>query len=114
MSGRLDAPERRSSPLAHTIRTEAQPGLDRFAGLVALVVTNPENAYNMDRYLWVLDEPGPRPCCSCGGWLWPGEAYNGGAARGVPRRYCSPRCPGRVAEVRCRQHGRAGEWGWAA
>jgi hypothetical protein len=76
---------------------------DPFAALVAAVAADPDNAYNVDRYLWVLDEPGPRSCGWCATWFWPGESY------------CSPRCAARATEVRrrCRQHG-VGEWGRAA
>jgi hypothetical protein len=118
MSRRLAGPEGAVSARSGAA-TVALPGErpDRFAALVAEVAADPDSAYNVDRFLWVLAEPGPRPCCSCGTWFWPGESYDGGPARGLPRRYCSPRCATRATEVRrrCRQHGSGvGEWGQAA
>lgn len=116
MSGRLDAPARHSSPPGDPAPMGTRRAGDRFAALVAEVAADPDSAFNVDRFLWVLEEPGPRPCGWCESWFWPGESYDGGPARGLPRRYCSPRCAARATEVRrrCRRHGGGvGEWGRA-
>jgi hypothetical protein len=80
------------------------PGVrrDRFAELVARVATDPDNPSNIERYLWVLDEPSARHCDHCRAGFDPWSAYDGGPARGLPRRYCAPRCAWRAAERRRR------------
>lgn len=89
---------------------------DRFAALVRQVAEDPANAYNIERYLWVLEEP-LRRCAACGELFDPCFAYNGEAAHGQPRRYCSPRCAWRAAEHRRRARMAApkdARWGMAA
>jgi hypothetical protein len=76
-----------------TARETAPAGRDDpFSRLVASMAADPANPFNIERYLWVLDEPPARRCSHCGGWFAPGESYDGGPARGRPRRYCSPGC----------------------
>jgi len=95
----------------------ADPRHDYFSQLVAAVAADPANAYNIERYLWVLDGPPLRWCDRCAELfdLW--FAYDGGPARGLPRRYCSPRCAARAAEDRRRLRLvelRTQHWGRAA
>ena len=115
MSGRLDAPERRSSPPGGDNRRAGERRLDRFAALVARVAADPDNAYNIDRYRWVLDEPPARPCARCGALFWPGESYAGAPARGRPRRHCSKGCAQQAGWARHWARLSAGDrWGSAA
>lgn len=89
---------------------------DPFAELVRQVHHDPANAYNIERYLWVLEEP-LRRCAVCGELFDPCFAYNGEAAHGHPRRYCSLRCAWRAAERRRRARmtaRREVRWGRAA
>jgi hypothetical protein len=78
---------------------------DPFAKLVGRVHEDPANAYNLDRYLWVLEELPPRACAACGTFFDPWLAYDDEPARGCPRRYCSRSCRDRAswARRRCRQ-----------
>ena len=95
----------------------AVPRDDHFAALVRQVSADPANPCNIDRYLWALEVPAPRGCDECGELFDPWFAYDGGPARGLPRRYCSLRCAGRAAEFRRRVRlagVRVGEWGRAA
>ena len=115
MSGRFETPGGRSSPPGGDGEFRAGRGRDRFAELVARVAADPDNAYNIDRYLWVLDEPAARSCDHCGEPFWPGESYAGGPARGRPRRYCSPGCASRAGWERHWARRTAGRrWGSAA
>lgn len=88
---------------------------DRFADLVRQVAADPHDPFNLDGYLWTLEEPTPRWCDACGDLFDPWFAYDGGPARGLPRRYCSPQCAGRAAELRRRRRLAAlRTWGRAA
>ena len=78
----------------------AAPRNDPFARLVRLLHDDPANPFNLERYLWVLEESPPEPCGECGGLFLPAFDYEGGAAKGQPRRYCSRRCVYRAAERR--------------
>lgn len=89
---------------------------DPFAELVRQVHDDPANPYNLDGYLWVLEEPAPRECPSCGALFDPALGHDGTLSR-RHRRYCSLRCGRRAAERRRRQARTAavGErWGSAA
>ena len=114
MSGCLVAPHWRSSPPGGDQRRAGERRVDRFAELVALVAADPDNAYNIDRYRWVLDEPPAQPCARCGTLFWPGENYTGGPARGRPRRHCSRVCAQRAAWDRHWTRTSDGRWGSAA
>jgi hypothetical protein len=70
----------------------AQFRSDPFARLVRQVAVDPDNAYNLVGYLWVLEEAPPEACERCGTLFLPSWDYDGGPARGQPRRYCSTRC----------------------
>jgi hypothetical protein len=94
-------------------RETASGRSDPFAILVAEVAADAANAYNIERYLWVLEEPAPRACAWCGELFDPGLDYRGDISRGLPRRYCSRRCAERASASRRR--GRlALRWGSAA
>lgn len=89
---------------------------DPFAALVLQVAEDPANAFNIGRYLWVLEEP-LRACDVCGELFDPCFAHEGGPAHGLPRQYCSPRCGWRAAERRRRIRMAARlemQWGRAA
>lgn len=73
---------------------------DPFARLVAEVAADPANPFNIERYLWVLEEPPARPCGWCGVMFDPWFDYAGDAARGLPRGYCSTLCRDRAAWAR--------------
>jgi hypothetical protein len=75
---------------------------DPFTELVRRVAADPLNPYNIERYLWVLEEPPLRACATCGAFFDPWFAYDGEPSHGPPRRYCSPRCRGRAAYERQR------------
>jgi hypothetical protein len=78
----------------------AGPRSDPFARLVRQVHDDPDNAYSIERYLWVLEEAPPEPCDGCGRLFLPSFDYEGEPAKGRPRRYCSLRCRGRVYDRR--------------
>ncbi len=90
---------------------------DPFAQLVREVAADLANPFNIERFLWVLEEPPARPCRCCGALFNPWADYAGAPARGVPRRYCSPPCARRAAHAR--RHARTTtsahqQWGSAA
>jgi hypothetical protein len=85
----------------------AGPRTDPFAQLVRQVHEDPANAYSVERYLWVLEEAPPEPCDHCGGLYLPSFNYDGDAARGRPRRYCTQLCARRAFDQR-RPPGRRG------
>ena len=91
---------------------------DPFAELVRRVAADPLNPYNIERYLWVLEEPPFADCEVCGRRFDPWFAYDGGPARGLSRRYCSRRCGDRAAYRRHQERIRLGvvgeRWGSAA
>jgi hypothetical protein len=91
---------------------------DPFGELVRRVAADPHNPYNVERYLWVLEEPPVADCAVCGRRFDPWFAYDGGAARGLPRRYCSKACANHAAYRRHqdRTHAPVGStrWGSAA
>lgn len=74
---------------------------DPFTELVRQVHDDPANPYNIERYLWVLEEP-LRTCGACGAWFDPCFSYDGAPAQGLARRYCSLRCRSRAAYERQR------------
>ncbi len=74
----------------------AEPRTDPFARLVRQAHEDAGNAYNIERYLWVLEEAPPEPCDHCGRLYLPSFNYDGEPARGRPRRYCSVRCARRM------------------
>jgi hypothetical protein len=76
---------------------------DPFAELVRQVASDPDNAYNVEQHLWVLEEDPPGECASCGRLFDPAVGYHGELARGLPRKYCSPACSQRAAYRRHRQ-----------
>lgn len=77
---------------------------DPFSRLVAAAAADPDNPFNIERYMWVLEEPPVRPCGWCGVVFDPWSGYGGEAARGCPRRYCSRACRDRAAWTRrCRR-----------
>jgi hypothetical protein len=78
----------------------AGPRTDPFARLVRQVHDDPDNAFNVERYLWVLEEAPPEPCDQCGRLYLPSFDYAGDRARGRPRRYCSARCGRRTYDQR--------------
>lgn len=93
----------------------ARERTDRFVELVREVHEDPDNAYNLDRYLWVLEQPPTRACAACGDLFDPWLDYAGGPARGLPRRHCSRACAQRAGWERHWARRRAGErWGSAA
>lgn len=63
---------------------------DPFAELVLAVASDPDNPYNVERYLWVLEEPAMQ-VCRCGQSFDPE-----GGLGGRYRRYCSDRCQQRA------------------
>lgn len=65
--------------------------LDPFATLVSAVAAMPDNAYNTDRYLWVLDAR-DKPCPICSKAFNPSDTHNGCGHSRRPRLYCSPKC----------------------
>jgi hypothetical protein len=75
---------------------------DPFSRLVAAVAADPDNPFNIERYLWVLEEPAQRCCATCGVWFDPWFGYDGEAPHGPVRRYCSRRCAARAAYERHR------------
>ena len=82
---------------------------DPFAELVRTVAADPQNPYNIEGYLWVLEDDPPRPCACCGRLFDTGVGYRGELARGLPRRYCTLPCSRRAAWQR-----RTDRWGRAA
>jgi hypothetical protein len=72
----------------------------RLAELVRQVHDDPANAYNLDRYVWVLEEPPPQRCAACRRFFHPWFAYDDEPARGCPRRYCSRSCRDRASWAR--------------
>jgi hypothetical protein len=70
---------------------------DRFAALVAEVVSDPDSPFNLDRYLWVLEERPAWRCGSCGVEFDPWCGYGGDPGRGCAWRYCSRPCRERAA-----------------
>jgi hypothetical protein len=70
---------------------------DPFADLIRALVADPDNPYNLERYLWVLEEPPPRECGHCGRLFDSTIDYRGELAKGKPRLYCSPSCSNRAA-----------------
>lgn len=106
----------RSCALIGRTQTHIAGRSDPFAELVRQVAGDPDNAYNLDPYLSVLEDA-PRPCAVCGSLFNAGRDYYGGPAVGWPRRYCSPRCAERAAYRRRREllASRVGQrWGSAA
>jgi hypothetical protein len=75
---------------------------DPFAELVRAVHSDPDNAYNLEKYLWVLEEAPPGECGCCGRLFDATVGHAGEPARGLPRRYCSPACSQRAAYLRHR------------
>ena len=92
----------------------AGPRNDPFARLVRQVAADPDNACNLDRFLWVLEEAPPEPCDACGTLFGPSFDYWGAPARGLPRRYCSRRCADHVAYRNHQQRLAGRRWGSAA
>lgn len=86
---------------------------DPFSELVRQVAHDPSNPYNLDRYLWVLEEPAPRACFACGELFDPCYSYDGAVARGLPRQHCSRTCAGRLRGARHRARATQ-QWGSAA
>ena len=77
---------------------------DTFSRLVRQVVGDPHNPFNIERYLWVLEEPLLRACATCGGVFDPWFGYDGDPAHGQTRQYCSRTCRDRASWVRrCRR-----------
>jgi hypothetical protein len=70
---------------------------DPFADLIRSLATDADNAYNLEPYLWVLEEQPPRECGHCGRLFDPAIHYRGELAKGKPRLYCSPSCSNRAA-----------------
>jgi hypothetical protein len=91
---------------------------DPFADLVRQVAADLLNPYNIERYLWVLEEPPVADCEACGRRFDPWFAYDGGPARGLPRRYCSTACANHAAyrrhQERIRVRVASTQWGSAA
>jgi hypothetical protein len=81
---------------------------DPFAHLVRSLVADPDNACNLDRYLWVLEEAAPEPCEHCGTLFVPSFDYRGAYARGHARRYCTEACAQRATTWRRTTRTRAG------
>lgn len=75
---------------------------DPFAALVRRLHDDPGNAYNLDRYLWVLEEPPAQPCGWCRTLFDPWFGYDAEPARGHRRRHCSTGCRNRAAWARRR------------
>jgi hypothetical protein len=73
---------------------------DPFAQLVREVASDPENAFNIEGHLWVLEEPAPEVCSQCGALFDPGLDHHGGLATGLPKKYCSLPCSYRAANRR--------------
>jgi rubredoxin len=90
------------TPRAKTTTPAPSHRDDPFARLVAQVAADPDNPFNIEKYLWVLEEPPPRQCPICGDWFDPWFDYVGEAPHGPARRYCSRRCAGRAAYERHR------------
>ncbi len=109
------SPRRRGASDDHPGESLPRGRRDPFADLVRQVASDPDNPFNIDRYLWILEEPPPQACVTCGDLFDAWADYLGGPARGLPRRYCSPRCRDRAAWAR-RRHGVDvdGRWGSAA
>ena len=82
---------------------------DPFAELVRQVAGDPDNPFNIERYLWVLEEAAPEPCGHCGVLFVPSFDYDGAPARGQARRYCTAACAQRATWGR-----RTLRWGSAA
>jgi hypothetical protein len=76
---------------------------DPFAELLRAVAADPDNAYNLDPYVWVLEEGPLEPCEHCGAFFDSASDYAGGPATGKPRRYCSRACSEHAA-YRRRRH----------
>lgn len=87
-----------------TARRGFSPALrnDPFSRLVATVAADTDNPFNIERYLWVLEEPAPRQCECCGTLFDPWGGYDGVTPHGPARRYCSRRCATRAAYERHR------------
>lgn len=100
----------------------AGPRTDRFARLVREVADDPASPFNIERYLWVLEEAAPEPCEGCGTLFVPSFDYEGAPAKGQARRYCTRVCARRAgwgrADERRRGRRRAARrtepWGSAA
>jgi len=73
---------------------------DPFAQLVRSLAADPDSPYNLEGYLWVLEEAAPEPCEHCGAFFVPTFDYWGAPGRGEARRYCSDRCRQRAARWR--------------
>jgi hypothetical protein len=80
--------------------TRPQLRRDPIAQLVRHLAADPDNAYNLDPYLWVLEEAAPEPCEHCGTLFLPSFDYRGAYARGQARRYCSEACAQRATTWR--------------
>lgn len=78
----------------------AAPRSDPFAELVRQVAEDPANPFNIEAYLWVLEEAPPEPCEACGTLFVPSFDYDGAPAGGHPRRYCSRICAHRTRWAR--------------
>lgn len=91
---------RASDPDQPSPRPPAPLRDDPFARLVRQVHNDARNPFNIERYHWVLEEPPAQPCGWCGVLFDPWFDYAGDAARGLPRRYCSPLCRNRAAWAR--------------
>jgi hypothetical protein len=90
---------------------------DPFAELVRQVAADLANPFNIERFLWVLEEPPPRECPWCGTLFAPALAHDGTLTASRHRQYCSTRCVTRAAWSRRRARLQAQtlhQWGSAA
>ena len=76
---------------------------DAFADLVRSLAADPDNPYNLERYLWVLEEGPLEACGHCGALFDSAFDYAGGPATGKLRRSCSRACSEHAAYRRRRQ-----------